>query len=214
MILSMNDFQLDSNFIERYTKDINTPHRNITVIREKKLETTNNDSLFWIVYNKLYDNYVKNKYIEEHKLKYEWIELVKTHTILHKKYSKIFAYLSSDKMNIAAFDVICQLFGIYCIIIVDNTYIEINKMNIDPFFITYLHEKCEFKKLDRVVETESYYKIERYDKLIYAISSYRVKQLREYCNKLKLDVCDKDKKIDIYEKFKNRIKLIYLNITL
>ena len=212
----MYHYQITNEFINKYISKKDSYNTKITNddINVKKNTSNKNDTLFWCIYNIIYPNNIINNYfIEEKKIKFKWMELIKQDKKLYKKYILIQPFLiCHSKINIQTVDAICHLFNISIIFINENTYIYLNKCNVKPVFIKYVQDKYV------ILENETYENIfnnylciDDYNKLIYAISKYKLSDLKLMALKLCIDVSNKKKK-DIYDIIKNKLKLIYLKI--
>ena len=212
----MNKYQMTNNFMNRYIT--NYTNNNITnhkqIKKAEKYTTTKNDTLFWCIYNIIYpNNIINNFFIEEKKIKFKWMEMIKQDKKLYKKYILIQPFLiCHNKINIQTVDAICHLFNISIIFINDNTYIYFNESTVKPIFIKCVDNNYIVLK-DETYEniSNNYLCIEDYSKLIYAISKYKLPDLKLMALKLCVDVTNKKKK-EIYEHIKNKLKLIYLKI--
>ena len=207
----MNECQMTNEFINRYL--IN--NKRITPIEIKKSnKSTKKDYLFWCIYNIIYpNNIIHNDFLEEKKIKFKWMELIKQNNKLYKKYILVQPFLiCHNKINIHTLDAVCHLFDIYIILTNNNTYIDVNKNETDPVIINFTgtgyvilkNETC-----DNLIN--NFIHIEDYNKLLYSINKYKVCDLKIMAIKLCIDVKDKKKK-EIYEIIKNKLKLIYLKI--
>lgn len=209
----MNEHQITNEFMNQYINH-NIKHIPIKIKYQKQKSTHRNDILFWCVYNIIYPNNIINNYfIEEKKMKFKWMKMIKENKNLYKKYILIQPFLiCHDKINIQTVDAICHLFNISIVFINDNTYVYLNKTDIQPIFIKYIDNKYIVLKNETHENiSNNYVCIENYSKLIYAINKYNVKDLKLMALKLCLDVTNK-KKNEMYEDIKNKLKLIYLNI--
>jgi hypothetical protein len=209
----MNEHQVSNNFINRYINQNIKP--TTTEVRQIKRESHKlTDALFWCIYNIIYpNNIIKNYFIEEKKVKFKWMELIKQNKELYKKYILIQPFLiCHNKINIPTVDAICHLFNISIILLNDSTYIYLNKTDTKPIFIKNTDNKYIVLK-DETYENivNNYLCIDDYKKLIYAKSRYKVHELKLMALKLCIEVRNK-KKNDIYEDINNKLKLIYLNI--
>ena len=214
----MNKHQITNEFINTFINhNIKNKPVEINYLDQKHTDqkhTHTNDTLFWCIYNIIYPNNIINNYfIEEKKMKFKWMEMIKRNKNLYKKYILIQPFLiSHKKINIQTVDAICSLLNISIILIIDNTYIYLNKTDIKPIIIKYTDNKyivLENETYDYIVN--NYLCIEDYKKLMYAISKYKVHELKLMALKLCIDVTNK-KKNDMYEEINNRLKLIYLKI--
>ena len=213
----MNEQQITNEFINKYINRniLNNPPE-IKCLDQKSTNTNTNtkDTFFCCVYNIIYPNNIINNYfIEEKKMKFKWMEMIRENKDLYKKYVSIQPFLiCHNKINLQTVDAICHLFNISIVFINENTYIYLNKTDINPIFIKYTDNKYIVLKNETYDNIENNYLcIEDYKKLIYAISKYKVHELKLMALKLCIDVTNK-KKNDMYEAINNKLKLIYLKI--
>ena len=209
----MNEHQITNEFMNQYINH-NIKHIPIKIKYQKQKSTHRNDILFWCVYNIIYPNNIINNYfIEEKKMKFKWMEMIKENKNLYKKYILIQPFLICHaKINIQTVEAICHLFNISIVFINDNTYVYLNKTDTEPIFIKYIDNKYIVLKNETHENiSNNYVCIENYSKLIYAINKYKVTDLKLMALKLCVDVTNM-KKNEMYEYIKNKLKLIYLNI--
>ena len=208
----MNEHQLTNAFINKYI--IHTDKYNQKRATKEVYNPTKSDTLFWCIYNIIYpNNIIHNDFIEEKRIKFKWMEMIKQNKKLYKKYILVQPFLiCHNKINIHTVDAICHLFDISIILTNNNSYIHFNKNEIKPTFINYTSNKyiiVRNETYDNVIN--NYIHIEDYTKLIYTITKYKVADLKIMALKLCIDVKNK-KKAEIYEIIKNKLKLIYLKI--
>lgn len=210
----ISEYQITNEFINRYIKNSKNNKLDQLVESKKNIIPTKNDTLFWCIYNIIYpNNIIHNNFIEEKKIKFKWMEMIKQDKKLYKKYISVQPFLiCHNKINIHTLDAICHLFNISVIVTNNNTYIYLNKNDTDPTFIKFIDNKYIIIKnetYDNLVT--NYLHIEDYNKLLYAINKYKVADLKIMALKLCIDVKNK-KKSEMYEIIKNKLKLIYLKI--
>lgn len=210
----MNEHQITNEFMNKYICNHNIKHNPMEIKCQNQKSTHTNDTFFWCVYNIIYPNNIINNYfIEEKKMKFKWMEMIKENKNLYKKYILIQPFLICHaKINIQTVEAICHLFNISIVFINDNTYVYLNKTDTKPIFIKYIDNKYIVLKNETYENiSNNYVCIENYSKLIYAINKYRVADLKLMALKLCVDVTNM-KKNEMYEYIKNKLKLIYLNI--
>jgi hypothetical protein len=206
----MNEHQLTNEFINNYL--IRNDKYNQQIEPKILCKPTKSDTLFWCIYNIIYpNNIIHNNFIEEKRIKFKWMEMIKQNKKLYKKYILVQPFLiCHNKINIHTVDAICTLFDISIILTNNNTYIHLNSNEETPAFINYATNKYIVlinETYDNVIN--NYIHIEDYTKLIYTINKYKVSELKIMALKLCIDVKNK-KKPEIYEIIKNKLKLIYI----
>jgi hypothetical protein len=156
------------------------------------------DQLFWYFYIALegYDEYklVSNKFTLEKELKITNIEKMRSNnSILKQQKLKISEYettlLNSKKIDIPTLCGLAAYNELNIIFIKNKVYYHFNFGNIDNTIIIYHEGKnysCEINPTKELIETvhNNYYHVENPNKPIKGISTYKVNEIVEICNKL------------------------------
>ena len=156
------------------------------------------DQLFWYFYIALegYDEYklVSNKFTLEKELKITNIEKMRSNnSILEQQKLKISEYettlLNSKKIDIPTLCGLAAYNELNIIFIKNKVYYHFNFGNIDNTIIIYHEGKnysCEINPTKELIETvhNNYYHVENPNKPIKGISTYKVNEIVEICNKL------------------------------
>ena len=178
------------------------------------------DSLFWCFYILKYgeQNYEMLENINivlEKKLKIDYVEKIRKEKQIVKSHK--FATLThlenqlanEEKIDLPTFFTLCVIENINILYICKKTYFEL-LMNDDKIHIIhrldnyskYGYEGIEKSKIELYRST--LFKVDSVEKPIKSISSYKVSELLEFCNKLGIEICVKDtnknkSKKDLYE---------------
>ena len=178
------------------------------------------DSLFWCFYILKYgeQNYEMLDNINivlEKTLKIEYVEKIRKEKQIVKSHK--FATLThlenqlanEEKIDLPTFFTLCVIENINVLYVCKKTYFEL-LMNDDKIHIIhrldnyskYGYEGIEKSKIELYRST--LFKVDSVEKPIKSISSYKVSELLEFCNKLGIEICVKDtnknkSKKDLYE---------------
>lgn len=193
-------------------------------LSEELYKPKQNDSLFWCFYilKHGFSNYemeINNQYfVVEKTQKYKYIELLRKNKDLLKIHKiKPFTELEDDlankeKISIKTFFALCILENINILLIDKRKIYELICIDIDeknPINIIHrnsqsLEHHIELNvSIDKLTHyRETYYKMNGFGNSLKSISSYKIEELLELCNKLNITVNSSKKKMtkkDIYE---------------
>jgi hypothetical protein len=181
------------------------------------------DSLFWCFYimkhgDVNYELLGKINPVIEKQIKIEYVEKIRKEKQLIKLYK--FASISNienqlvneNKIDLKTFLTLCALENINVFFINKRTYYELTMNDSKDVFVinAFDKERYGFKILSiEDCELENHkatlFKIDNIDKPIKSISSYKVQELIDYCNKLLISVHSENGKTktkkDLYESF-------------
>jgi hypothetical protein len=196
------------------------PYKQMFIPREK-------ETLFWCFYiikngdikyettqnkNELMARQIKITYVEKIRKEKKTVKIYKFDTI-----SNIESNLVNDNfINPKTFLTLCAIENINVIYITKKTYFELLMNDTDEVFVVYEinnggNGKYNIKYGFELGNTESInnikktlYRVDNIDKPIKAISSYKTQELVEICNKLAIEIVNKDTnktkpKKDLYE---------------
>ena len=227
----MNQMLLTNEFIDSFVfsqerrQDTREKIENKSRNNNKKTLSPSTDTLFWCLYYIITNNSkdtIKNTFIEEKQKKYEWVLKLQTNRALYKKHSKSEPFFSlHNKFSISAVHALCELFSLTVTIIIDKTYIRFEYgSNNDNFLIIYdittntfsLNNNLDSYGINNVSKTHLH--IVDYKKTLYAMSHYKIDELKTFMNKLGMNTDKSLKKQEIYDNVKNKIKLTYLKINI
>jgi hypothetical protein len=177
------------------------------------------DSLFWCFYliknGHLKYELIDNKnIITEKQFKINWVEELRKHKPIIKQYK--FTTLSNiennlaneDKININTFLTLCVVENKNVLIVKKNTYYELLMNDSEEIFIIYFLNNGKFgyeQNLNKVNDVRTtFYKLDNFDKPIKSITYYKVNDLIDICNKLSIEIINKEtnkskSKKDLYE---------------
>ena len=227
----MNNKQ-DKNYEKNYDKIINDESNKVLQSKPEKTEEiffpSEKDNLFWCFYimkngEASYEmNDFKNLILEK-KIKIEYVEKLRKEKQLLKTYK--FATLThienqlanEQRIDMNTFLTLCVLENLNVFYISKNTYYEL-LMN-DTSVIHLIKKgffngnkyganfgyKTENKESEEITKYKNeFYKIDNIDKPIKSISSYKVQELIDFCNKLSIEIVNNEtkkqkNKNDLYE---------------
>ena len=181
-----------------------------TIIKDKcnTFTPVQKDALFWCFYILKYGehNYEMLDNINivlEKKLKIDYVEKIRKEKQIVKSYK--FATLThlenklanEEKIDLNTFFTLCVIENINVLYVCKNTYFEL-LMNDDKIHIIhrldnyskYGYEGIEQSKIELYRST--LFKVDNVEKPIKSISSYKVSELVEFCNKLGIEIYNKD----------------------
>jgi hypothetical protein len=194
-----------NNLITKYEKN----NSEIFVPKEQ-------DSLFWtfyIIQNEFmkYESLFNKNEIIAKQMKIEYIEKIRKNKNIVKTYkfdtiSNIETNLANDNLiNNKTFLTLCAIENINIIFVRNKTYYKLLMNDSNDFFIVYQlvnenknnKEKYGFIKVSKENEKinyiiNNYYQIDNIDKPIKSISSYKLENLINICNKLSIDTMNKE----------------------
>lgn len=193
-------------------------------LSEELYKPKQNDSLFWCFYilKHGFSNYemeINNQYfVVEKTQKYKYIELLRKNKDLLKIHKiKPFTELEDDlankeKISIKTFFALCILENINILLIDKRKIYELICIDIDeknPINIIHRNsQSLEYHielnvSIDKLTHyRETYYKMNGFGNSLKSISSYKMEELLDLCNKLNITVNSSKKKMtkkDIYE---------------
>ena len=187
------------------------------------------DSLFWSFFTMVngdvaYELLKPIHLVKEKKIKIEYIEKLRQNKVLLKQHK--FAtlihienqLLNESKIDLNTFFSLCVLENINIFYVYKKTFYELILDDSKPIFILYYNNnnnnslKYTFEKITKEgsgsEKIEKYrkdwYKIDVLNKPIKGLSSYKLQELLDFCNKLNLDIINKEtnkpkKKQELYE---------------
>ena len=217
VITKLQDYMLDENTIQNSIKNrLETPILKTTkcFVEQKSKERINTftpkqkDSLFWCFYILKYgeQNYEMLENINivlEKKLKIEYVEKIRKEKQVVKSHK--FATLThlenqlanEERLDLNTFFTLCVIENINVLYICKKTYFEL-LMNDDKIHIIHRldnYSKYGYEGIDQT-KNELYrstlFKVDDVEKPIKSISSYKVSELVEFCNKLGIELYNKD----------------------
>jgi len=193
-----------------------------TFVKQKVLHNNNNciffpkekDSLFWCFfilkfgYTKYELMYNKNE-ISSRQIKIEYVEkirkekqLIKTHKF--DTFSNIENNLANEQfLNVKTFLTLCVLENLNILFVNNKCYYESLVNDTDSLYVIYASNNNKYftrygYKIDTTNEVDNIrstlYKLDNIDKPIKALSSYKVCELIEICNKLSIEIKNADGK--------------------
>jgi hypothetical protein len=185
------------------------------VSKPAMFEPREKDSLFWCFYimkngQTAYDLLDHRNFIVEKKLKIEYVEQIRKEKQLMKTYK--FATLThlesnlanDDRIDIPTFLSLCVFENLNVTVIKKLTYFEL-LMN-DDVEIHTIHclDNYKYGHSQIIADKESLLKIDNITKPMKSISSYKVSELTDMCEKLKINTinektCKTNNKNDLYE---------------
>ena len=168
------------------------------------------DTLFWCFYKIIHDELPDNINIAMEKtLKIQYVEKMRKHKELIKKHK--FASISHIEnqlaneivIDITAFFVLSLIHKLNVVYVKNKTYFELieNEDSELPIYIIYFLEQSKYGYSTTRDKTtyNIFYKIDNLNKPIKAISSYKVSELIEICNKLSIETDELKNKKHYYE---------------
>ena len=168
------------------------------------------DTLFWCFYKIIHDELPDNINIAMEKtLKIQYVEKMRKHKELIKKHkfasiSHIENQLANENIiDITAFFVLSLIHKLNVVYVKNKTYFELieNEDSELPIYIIYFLEQSKYGYSTTRDKTtyNLFYKIDNLNKPIKAISSYKVSELIEICNKLSIETDELKNKKHYYE---------------
>ena len=185
------------------------------------------DSLFWSFFTMVngdvaYELLKPIHLVKEKKIKIEYIEKLRQNKVLLKQHK--FAtlihienqLLNEIKIDLNTFFSLCVLENINIFYVYKKTFYELILDDSKPTFILYRNNnnnsfKYTFEKMEEGSNSKllekyrnDWYKIDVLNKPIKGLSSYKLQELVDFCNKLNLDIINKEtnkpkKKQELYE---------------
>ena len=170
-----------------------------------------NDALFWCYYiilngDTTYEMLNNRNILVEKKYKIDYVNKIRTNKQIVKTYkidtlTNIENNLANDNcINIKTIMTLCAIDKINIIFISKKTYFELLMNDDKPIYVireteTKYTKKYGFEVIDTNMLEEirkTFYKVEILDKPIKALSSYKVQDLIDICNKLVIDIVNKE----------------------
>lgn len=221
----LNDSNLKS-IIKSHIGNNNYNHNNkpdIQVVNKPDNENNDfflpgdKDTLFWCFYimkygKEDYDMLPSRNIVVEKKLKIECITNMRENKLKLKSHKGMaLSHAENSLLNEKAIDMqtfmsLCIIEGMSVMYLYKNTYYEMN-LDTDEYTniktITRLDNPLkygyEFKENCQNIR-DTYYKVDNLNKPIKAMSSYKIDELLDFCNKLKIELKEgKKRKKDMYE---------------
>jgi hypothetical protein len=210
MQTEMSSFK-SKNDNENKCKDLK-PKNTVFIPREK-------DSLFWCFYIMKYGDgkyeVLENKNIlVEKKHKIEYVEKIRKEKQIVKTYK--FATLThiennlanENQLDIKTFLTLCAIENLNVLFVKNKTYYELLMNDSNELYIVYLLQNNKYGYEINPINAEqiktTFYKLESIDKPIKSMSGYKLLELVEICEKLAIDIVNKETnktkcKKDLYE---------------
>jgi len=183
------------------------------------------DSLFWCYYIMVngetkYEMIPYKNVLISKQIKIDLVSVIRSNKDIIKTYkfdtiTNIESNLANDNnLNAKTFLTLCAINNINVIYISKKTYYELQMNDTNIIYIVYEkpshskyvnkygYELCTEEKIEKIKST--YYKLDKVDKQLKSISSYKVEDLVTICNKLAIETTNKDNgktkpKKDLYE---------------
>lgn len=187
-----------------------------------------NDKLFWIFY------YIQNGYIEynligsnsftkEMDMKLNLSTIIKKNKSIFKEYKfkrigdNENEIICEKEISFKTFILLCIIHKINIMYIVDNMYYKIIFEDNDELYLIHnLNNNYGCEKIplfNLPLYEKNRYHIEFYDKPLLCMTHYKMEDLTELANILKLDLCDENnkklKKNDLYDNINNKFNIFY-----
>ena len=199
----VNDVKKEYKNVPKYTK---TTENKLFQPREK-------DTLFWCLYvmkhgDTSYELLKNRNYITEKKLKIDYVEqirkdkqLIKAHkfaTLIHLENN----LANEDRIDVRTFLSLCVLENLNVVYINKKTYFELLMNDDKTIHVIHCLDNCKFGheiKTTKEEVTANLYQLDNIEKPIKSISSYKIQELIDICNKLSIDTTNYKNKKDLYE---------------
>jgi hypothetical protein len=210
MQTEMRSFK-SKNDNENKCKDLK-PKNTVFIPREK-------DSLFWCFYIMKYGDgkyeVLDNKNIlVEKKHKIEYVEKIRKEKQIVKTYK--FATLThiennlanENQLDIKTFLTLCAIENLNVLFVKNKTYYELLMNDSNELYIVYLLQNNKYGYETNLINAQqiktTFYKLDSIDKPIKSMSGYKLLELVEICEKLAIDIVNKETnknkcKKDLYE---------------
>ena len=234
VVNKLQDYMLNDNIIKRSLENRlfenklfeNSNKKSNKIFEQKPKEIIDTiipkqkDNLFWCFYILKYGetNYEMLDNINivlEKKLKIEYIEKIRKEKTIVKAYK--FASLlhlenqlaNEEKIDFNTFLTLCVVENINVLYVCKKTYFEL-LMNDDKIHIIHRLDNYSKYGYEGIIQSKielyrsTLFKVDNVEKPIKTITSYKVSELIEFCNKLGIEICIKDtnknkSKKDLYE---------------
>lgn len=203
---------------EKPKKEITSTKKNITTMSDIFFPRQR-DMLFWCFYVLLHDmttyEMTSNYFTIEKECKYKWIEEFRSRKELFKPI-KVSRNVVEDELanartvSMMTIKALCHLKNMNVFYIDNKKYYEVIVNEDTPIHVI---EKIEGKYgIKQNVTNEkieyyraNYWKLEKMDKPLRAISSYKLDQLKDICKRLNIDVLQGMTKPQMYEKILEKL---------
>jgi len=203
---------------EKPKKEITSTKKNITTMSDIFFPRQR-DMLFWCFYVLLHDmttyEMTSNYFTIEKECKYKWIEEFRSRKELFKPI-KVSRNVVEDELanartvSMMTIKALCHLKNMNVFYIDNKKYYEVIVNEDTPIHVI---EKIEGKYgIKQNVTNEkieyyraNYWKLEKMDKPLKAISSYKLDQLKDICKRLNIDVLQGMTKPQMYEKILEKL---------
>ena len=177
-----------------------------TFEKETKVFPKQKDTLFWCFYiivngEENYEKIQPINLIVEKKIKIEYIEKIRQNKIILKqhKYATLThienQLLNETKIDIETFFSLCVLENLNLFYINKKTFYEIKMNDEKKYHILHCLDntsKYGFEVIDHESSLEKYrtslFQIEKLDKPVKAIGTYKLKELQDFCTKLSIEI--------------------------
>jgi len=227
---NLQDYMLDEINIKRtlemkiQTETRSFKSKNENSCKELKPKNTifipkEKDSLFWCFYimkngDANYEMIEHKNILIEKKYKIEYVEKVRKEKQIVKTYK--FATLThiennlanENQLDIKTFLSLCAIENLNVLFVKNKTYFELLMNDSNELYIVYLLQNNKYGYEINHINAEqiktTLYKLDNIDKPIKSITGYKLLELVEICNKLAIDIVNKEKnknkcKKDLYE---------------
>ena len=227
---NLQDYMLDETNIKR-TLEMKThselssfKSKNENICKEQKPKNTifipkEKDSLFWCFYimkngDAKYEMIEHKNILTEKKHKIEYVEKIRKEKQIVKTYK--FATLThiennlanENQLDIKTFLTLCAIENLNVLFVKNKTYFELLMNDSNELYIVYLLQNnkygYEINDINAQQIKTTLYKLDNIDKPIKSITGYKLLELVEICEKLAIDIVNKETnknkcKKDLYE---------------
>jgi hypothetical protein len=227
---NLQDYMLDETNIKK-TLEMKThselssfKSKNENICKEQKPKNTifipkEKDSLFWCFYimkngDAKYEMIEHKNILTEKKHKIEYVEKIRKEKQIVKTYK--FATLThiennlanENQLDIKTFLTLCAIENLNVLFVKNKTYFELLMNDSNELYIVYLLQNnkygYEINHINAQQIKTTLYKLDNIDKPIKSITGYKLLELVEICEKLAIDIVNKETnknkcKKDLYE---------------
>lgn len=227
---NLQDYMLDETNIKKalemklQTEIRSFKSKNENIHKELKPKNTifmpkEKDSLFWCFYimkngDAKYEMIEHKNILTEKKHKIEYVEKIRKEKQIVKTYK--FATLThiennlanENQLDIKTFLTLCAIENLNVLFVKNKTYFELLMNDSNELYIVYLLQNNKYGYEINPINAEqiktTLYKLDNIDKPIKSITGYKLLELVEICNKLAIDIVNKETnknkcKKDLYE---------------
>lgn len=229
---NLQDYMLDEINIKRAlemkmqtdTTSLKGKCKNENICKEQKSKNTifiprEKDSLFWCFYimkngDAKYEMIEHKNILTEKKYKIEYVEKIRKEKQIVKTYK--FATLThvennlanENQLDIKTFLTLCAIENLNVLFVKNKTYFELLMNDSNELYIVYLLQNNKYGYEINPINAEqiktTLYKLDNIDKPIKSITGYKLLELVEICEKLAIDIINKETnknkcKKDLYE---------------